>query len=261
MGQAIIIWGVIRSLLQGELSFGGIKEVVGLAGIDMTCLAHLEQRQPPRRSASKSELLSAIDSQISAMKPLDQDRFIRITTEEILRRRSNLEPLLRSYLERLGWTLHEDRIVQIEVLDVSELPELPPEAHEDLLKAAIRFRDGDLSGALSAACGAVDTMTTRIYAEKQLGDSGSASFQEKVRKSFAVQGTFTMLEKELAELGWNQNDTGMFKQNLTGALNQGAFVMQKLRSEMGDVHGTKSILKPLVFDSIKWATLIIRMLG
>jgi len=157
--------------------------------------------------------------------------------------------------------LDEGRIVQVGVLDISELPELSGEAHEDLLKAAIRLRDGDLSGAISAACGAVDTLTTRIYAEKQLGDSGSPSFQEKVKKSLAVQGTFMVLEKELAELGWNQNDIGMFKQNLAGALNQGAFVMQKLRSEMSDVHGTKPILKPLVFDSIKWAALIVRMLS
>jgi hypothetical protein len=118
-----------------------------------------------------------------------------------------------------------------------------------------------LSGALSAACGAVDAVTTKIYAEKQLGDPGDASFQEKVKRSLGVQGTFTLLEEEVAELGWNPNDIKLFKSNLTGALNQGAFVMQKLRSEMSDVHGTKPILKPLVFDSIKWATLIIRMLG
>jgi len=36
--------------------------------------------------------------------------------------------------------------------------------------------------------------------------------------------------------------------------------MQALRSRMGDVHGTKPILKPLVCDSIKWAELIVRIL-
>ena len=50
----------------------------------------------------------------------DQDRFLRITTEEILRRWPELEPSLRNYLERLGWTLYEGRIVQVEVLDVSD---------------------------------------------------------------------------------------------------------------------------------------------
>jgi hypothetical protein len=206
-------------------------------------------------------LLNEIDSQFRAMEPSAQARFLRISTEEILRRRPDLEPSLRYCLERLGWTLYESRIVQVGVLDISELPELSGEAHEDLLKAATRLRDGDLSGALAAACGAVDAVTMKIYTQKSLGDPGDASFQEKVNRAFRAQTTFTLLEQELAELGWDQNDISMFKHNLAGALNQGAFVMQKLRSEMSDVHGTKPLLKPLVFDSIKWAALIVRMLS
>jgi hypothetical protein len=147
------------------------------------------------------------------------------------------------------------------VLDPSELPELPKEAHEDLLKAVTRFRDGDLSGALAAACGAVDVVTTKIYTQKSLGDPEEASFQQKVKQAFVIQDTFILLEQKLEELGWDQNDIKPFKKNLEGALNQGAFVMQKLRARMGDVHGTKPILKPLVLDSIKWAALIVRMLS
>lgn len=41
-------------------------------------------------------------------------------------------------------------------------------------------------------------------------------------------------------------------------ISQGAYVMQSLRSRMGDVHGTKPILKPLVFDFLKWAELMLR---
>jgi len=47
---------------------------------------------------------------------------------------------------------------------------------------------------------------------------------------------------------------------LLGSLNQAAYVMQTLRSKMGDVHGTKPVLEPLVFDSLKWASLIVRLL-
>lgn len=36
--------------------------------------------------------------------------------------------------------------------------------------------------------------------------------------------------------------------------------MQTLRSKMGDVHGTKPILKPLLFDSLKWAGILVRTL-
>jgi len=53
----------------------------------------------------------------------------------------------------------------------------------------------------------------------------------------------------------------MFVDNLRGALNQGAYVLQKLRSDMGDVHGSKPVVEGLVYDSIKWASLIVRLLG
>jgi hypothetical protein len=37
--------------------------------------------------------------------------------------------------------------------------------------------------------------------------------------------------------------------------------MQTLRANMSDVHGTKPVLKPLVFDSIKWAEILVRVLS
>ena len=67
------------------------------------------------------------------------------------------------------------------------------------------------------------------------------------------------IKKELTELGWNQID--IFVNNPEGSLNQAAYVMQSLRSKMGDVHGTKPTLKPLVYDSLKWASLILRILN
>jgi hypothetical protein len=173
MEQAPIIWGVIRSVLKENINFETIKAILSFAGADIIT----------RPTFSAYSLLNDIDSQFKAMKPSEQDRFLRIVTEEILRRQPHLEPSLRDYLERLGWTLYEGRIVQVEVIDISELPELPEEAHTDLLKAATRFRDGDLGGALAAACGAVDAVTTKIYAQKSLGDHGNASFQEKVKKT------------------------------------------------------------------------------
>jgi hypothetical protein len=59
------------------------------------------------------------------------------------------------------------------------------------------------------------------------------------------------LETPLREFGWDTKTAGNFR----GALSQGAFVMQTLRSKMDDVHGSKPILKPLVFDVLKWAEL------
>lgn len=49
--------------------------------------------------------------------------------------------------------------------------------------------------------------------------------------------------------------------NLDGSLNQAAYIMQKLRADMGDVHGTKPVIAALIYDSIKWSSLLLRMLA
>lgn len=253
-------WSTIRSALHEKVSFGSIKVIAGLGGIDLTRMAHLEQHSSGG-GATKSQLLSAIDQQIGEMDETRRRQFVRIVIEEVLRRQPDVESYLRDAFERFGWALHDGHLIELAILDVSELQELPPVSHADLVKAATRFRDGDLSGAVSAACAAVDSVTSRIYVEKNLGDPSRASFQEKVSRSLAAKGVWDDIRMQLVELDWAQADVKVFTRNLQGALNQGAYVMQTLRSQMGDVHGTKPILKPLVSDSIKWATLIVRHLS
>jgi len=259
MNEGATLWSVIRSVLYEQFSFGAIKGLLGLTGIDMTRLCHLEQRE--KGGASKSQLLSGVDTQVAQMTEAERERFLRIAVEEILRRRSNLEDTFQGYLERLGWTLHEGNLVKREILDVLDLPELPQDSRVDLVKVATRLRDGDLSGATSAACGAVDTLTARIYADENLGDPSGASFQERVNRCLQAEGVLELLETDLTDLGWQPGRIKMFRENLKGALNQAAYVMQTLRSEMGDVHGTKATLVPLAVDSLKWAMLLVRMLN
>jgi len=252
-------WGVIRSVLHEKFHFGPIKAIAGRAGLDPTQMAHLEQTSGST-GASKSQLLSAVDRQVGEMDDQRVGQFLRIVTEEMVRREPSVELDLRESLERLGWTLHQGHLVEVAVFDISDLPELPGDSWCDLVKAATRLRDGDLSGAVSAACAAVDAVTSVIYRTKNLGNPGDASFQERVKRSLEAMNTLPTIERELVGLGWDQDSTNVFVQNVRGSLNQAAFVLQTLRSKMGDVHGTKPILRPLVFDSIKWATLIVRLL-
>lgn len=94
----------------------------------------------------------------------------------------------------------------------------------------------------------------------RLGDPGKASFQERCNRSVEAREVISETEQQLRALGWDDADVKPFAHNLKGAMNQGAYVMQTLRSNMGDVHGTKPILKPLVFDSLKWAEILVRTL-
>lgn len=254
-----IPWGPIRSSLTNHFSFGVIKEIIGYTSIDMSLLAHLEKKQ--KDGASKSQLLSAIDSQIGLMDAEEAGSVASISCEEMLIRKPELENELERVLSRVGWKFSGSTLLPIEIFDISELREIPEKAHEDILKAASRLRDGDLSGSLSASCGALDSVTSSIYQEFGLGDPNSASFQERISRSIEAVGAKESLISELKEINWTESDFKPLEKNLSGSLNQAAFVMQKLRSNMGDVHGTKPVVNALVYDSIKWSLLILRILA
>ena len=247
-------WPAVRACLQ-EFSFYDIKEVAGLAGFDVTATAHLVQKA--QGGASKGLLMSAVDEQVAQMAPSARKRFLTILIEEILRRHPETLEKLSEYLSRLGWSFVNQTLVPLELFDVEVLAGTPDVSHHDLLKAAQRLRDGDLGGAISAACGAVDAATSKVYEELGLGDPTTASFQERCKKAAMAKGVLIELDRQLDALGWQQADVVPFKKNLEGALNQGAYVMQTLRSHMGDVHGTKPILRSLVFDCLRWAELLV----
>lgn len=253
-----IPWGPIRSSLTANFSFGSIKEIVGYADIDMSQLSHLEQRS--QGGASKSQLLSAIDAQIGQMDENRSGVVASIVCEEMLRRNPDLINELERILSRVGWKFSGTNLLPIEIFDVSELKEIPENAHEDIQKAASRLRDGDLSGSLSASCGALDAVTGSIYQEFDLGDPNKASFQERIKKSINAIDAKENLKNELRDIGWGDSDINPLSSNLDGSLNQAAFIMQKLRSNMGDVHGTKPVVSALVYDSIKWSLLLLRIL-
>lgn len=255
MSQA---WNALRATLQNDFSFYDIKEIVGLAGFDLASIAHLEQKAGG--GASKGQLMTGIDRGLNTLDEESQRRFIALVAEELLKRKPDSRQSLQENLSRLGWSLSGNAVIPIEILDLSSLYELPTESHADLTKAAQRLRDGDLSGAISAACGAVDAATSAVYDSSSLGDPTSTSFQERCKRSLEARGVVPKMEQQLRELDWGDEKITPFRKNFIGALNQGAFVMQTLRSRMGDVHGTKPILKPLVFACLKWAELMLRAL-
>ncbi|QNI00304.1 hypothetical protein [Shewanella algae] len=254
-----IPWGPIRSTLTEKFSFGDIKQIVGYGDLDMSRLAHLEQK--PQHGASKSQLLSEIDKQVGMMDENHRSAFASICCEEMMRRKPEVIDELERVLSRAGWKFSGTTLIPVEIFDVSELIDIPDAAHTDIQKAASRLRDGDLSGALSAACGALDTVTSDIYSRYNLGDAGKASFQERIKKSIDALKVKDSLIHELSEIGWPESDYKPLSANIEGSLNQAAFVMQKLRSDMGDVHGTKPVISALVYDSIKWSSLLLRVLA
>jgi hypothetical protein len=253
-------WGSIRGSLEKACSFNEIKNIVGLAGMDLGKLSHLEQKpRGDEGAATKGQLMAGIDAAFSNMDVGERESFISILVEELLKKDPKILEQLNDYLSRHGWGVIDNRLVPLNLFDPADLAELSKEPRADLVKAAQRFHSGDLSGAITAACAAVDMATSLIYATHSLGDpSKTSSFQERCNQSLKALSVISNIQDELQNLGWDDKKSKEFAQNLKGALNQGAYVMQTLRSDMGDVHGTKHILKPLVFVTLKWAELFVR---
>jgi hypothetical protein len=250
---APIPWAPVRSVLEDNFSFGTIKNIIASAGLDIARISHV------RPLDGKGDLMTAIDVLSGQLADDKKSRFVAAVIEELISRKPDIGERLDGVLRRVEWSIVEGRPLPIKLLDQRELEEVPKESRDDLLKAAKRFQDGDLSGALSAACRAVDSITAKIYAEKNIGDPGPAAFQEKIARSLEATEIINEIESDLVQLGWEPEKAKQLAQNLRGSLNQASFVMQTLRSKMGDVHGTKATIKALVFDSLQWSKLILRM--
>ncbi|WP_411727252.1 hypothetical protein [Methyloglobulus sp.] len=264
-------WAAVVPILK-KFNYYDIKDIVGLAGFNMTILNGLGYDDWRQQNTGTDQLVSEIGGYFPRDDNEFKSRFLHIVIEEILsgkfklnsnfsHEQRNLKKRLKYCLNRLGWQLIDNKVLPIEILDISDLNELEPSARNDLVKAATKFRDGDLSGSVSSACAAVDSVTERLYREKNLGDVKKSSFRERCAKSLEAVGVFEAIDRQLIEIEWKNSNITQFKSNLKQSLNQAAFVMQTLRSDMSDVHGTKPVIKPLVFDSIKWSQIIVRLLS
>ena len=140
-------WGALRVALPNAFTFYEIKEIAGLAGIDITRLAGLVQHA--RGGASKGRLITALDQEIASLDHREKFRVLNYMAEEIVARRPEQSGHLEECLRRLGWQFEDGHLIPLELFDVAELAELPDPARADLAKAATRLRDGDLSGALA----------------------------------------------------------------------------------------------------------------
>lgn len=254
--EIVHAWQAARSCLL-DFGFDDIKDIAGLAGLNLPKVGHLSSGPG---GATRGQLMAAFDTQVGEFPEGRMARVVTTVIEEMLRRKEEVLDKLSEYLGRLGWSFVDGALVPLSILDTEDLQFLPRAAHKDLLKAAQRMRDGDASGAISAACGAVDAAASQVYLDHGLGDPAAASFQERCRRAVQAKGLLLKLEGQLEELGWTPKEVVPFKKNLEGALNQAAFVLQSMRSQMGDVHGTKPIARSLAFESLRWSELIIAAL-
>ena len=101
-----------------------------------------------------------------------------------------------------------------------------------------RLVDGDETGAITAACGAVDTLMQQLYAAHGLGDPANVAFAAKVNTAAQRIRIFEDMTDELTSLGIKCADADGIVTDMRKGTNHAAQMLQTSRRTMGDVHGS-----------------------
>ena len=101
------IWDRLRSVIKECLTFAGIKDAAGRAGL-LAKLAHLQQRQLPERGASKSELLDEIGIRLTAIGATGQIEAVTAFIQACLKKQPQLWAEIYPAVLNGGFDLSED---------------------------------------------------------------------------------------------------------------------------------------------------------
>lgn len=92
---------------------------------------------------------------------------------------ANSENVQRLFAQH-GFQFVDGTFVPIALIDQREARYLPETSASELAKAMKRLVENDETGAITAACGAIDSLMADIYRAHQLGDPGQFAFAAKV---------------------------------------------------------------------------------
>lgn len=245
------LYGALRSELN-KLSVQEIRNTVAAAGIDVTQItAKAEARSG---LGSRTEVMPAIDRLFGEMTQEAKHTALCILAERLMERSSELAASVQEILGRHGFQYLDGTFVPVDMLDAREGRYLPPSSASEIARATARLVNGDYSGAITAACGAVDLATQSIYQRHNLGDPGKVSFSGKVNTVLKHLHVFDEMKNEFMDLGMSKDDASCIVHNIQQATKHAAEALRILRRSMGDTHGLKPAVRKTAYDVIKWAS-------
>ena len=248
------VWRALRPTVKDGFTFNEIKDVVAAAALPVEELTHLQQKSLPAKGASKGELLDALDGLI--FREPDPGKAIQNLVAAILAQKGNLEARISDCAERFGWRITDGQLRPLDFQVDDAVHDFSEEVKTLLRNAYRRFGEGDYSGAMTAICSALDTVTNHLYKVHGLGNPHDDSYQQRVSRSFVV------LEPAYRERFSQMTDDGAevnkLWQNYRGAINQAAYVMGSFRRNASDVHGVSQCPPELIRHAIDSGTFIIR---
>lgn len=234
------LFGVLLAALRNSHSLTAARLIVAKAGI--TGVNDGGQYWDP--------FLAAVDSKFQSLELTSREQALRILADELL------SDCVRSDMARLGYEYIAGAFVPVEMFDRRESLFVPQSSASELEKAMKRLADNDESGAITTACGAVDSLMQDIYGRLGLGDPGRTAFAAKVATAVKRLAVFEGLKREFVELGMSDANSDKIVSEWRASVLHAAEMLQTLRSKMGDVHGTKPALRRAAYDAVKWSAAI-----
>ncbi len=251
------LYGPLRSELN-KLPVQEIRNTAAAAGFDVSQItAKAEARSG---LGSRAEVMPAVDRLFGEMSQAAQDTALCILAERLTGKNAELDASVQYILGRHGYQFIDGNFVPVREFDSREARFLPRSTANELGRAMSRLIDGDYSGAITSACGAVDLVTQTIYKDHGLGNPGTASFQTKVNTALKRLDVFEEMSKEFVSIGMDSEDASAAVQHLKKASNHAAHALQVLRRAMGDTHGSKPAIRQTAYDAVKWSSALCGLL-
>jgi len=251
------MFGALRSELN-KLSVQDIRNTVAAAGFDVSLITAKSEARIGL--GSRAEVMPAVDRLFGRMSDSAQETALCVIAERLIGGNHELDSSTQAILGRHGFLFVGGQFVPVSDLDAQEARFIPPSAATEVARAMARLIDGDFSGAVTSACGAVDLVTQTIYEKHGLGDPAGVSFQAKVNTALQRQQVFESMNQEFVDLGMKTVDASELVDNMRKATNHAAQALQILRRAMGDTHGSKPALRQTAYDVVKWSSAICGLL-
>jgi hypothetical protein len=236
-----------------ELSIPTIRRVVAAAGLDATTIPAASEARTGM--GSRAEVVPAVYAAWARLDVAAKARSLPIFAERIVTEKPAQAKPLRTLLEQHGFRYDRGAFILMNPVDERERAFLPASSYEEAVKAVGRLSDGDESGALTSACGAVDSLMQRLY-EKHGWGAPPDAFQAKVNTALKRLQVFESFHAELVGIGMKPGDATAIVDNLHEATKRATDGLQVLRRAMGDLHGTKPALRKTIYDALKWSSAI-----
>ena len=224
------LWRCLRPTVKDGCTFAMIKGLVATSGLPVEKLSHLQQRPLPEKGASKGELLDAVGDLIE--KANEPTEAIRKLIAALLEMNPDLGDKVLECAQWFGWTVPDGQLRPSEFQVEEASDDFGEEVRQSLRTAYERYGQNDYPGAMTAVCSALDTLTLRIYKERDLGYAHEASYQKRACRSF--QAFEEAYRTRLVEAQIDEQEVTRIWKNYKGAINQAAYVLGSFRRDVSD---------------------------